>query len=49
MDFNESNLLQKTRYFTEYSVDLHEEIPFQKSHFVLLQIIEWLVNTAAYA
>ena len=31
------------------TIDLHDKIPFQKSHLFLLQINEWLINTAAYA
>ena len=33
---------------TEFDVDLHEQMAFQKSHFFLLQIIEWLINTAVH-
>ena len=39
----------KDPILTEFDVDLHDKIPFQKSHLFLLQIIEWLINTAAYA
>ena len=38
-----------TFILTGFDVDLHKRVPFQKSHFSLLQIIEWLNNTAAYA
>ena len=34
---------------TDFDDDLHEKMPFQKSHFFLLQISEWLINTATYA
>ena len=33
----------------EFDVDLHEKMPLQKSHFFLLQTIEWLINTYTYA
>ena len=28
---------------------LREQMPLQKSHFPVLQIIEWLINTGIYA
>ena len=37
----------KDPILNEFDVDLHDKIPFQKSRFFLLQIIEWLINTAA--
>ena len=43
------NQLQTIWYKLKHDVDLHDKISFQKSHFFLLQIIEWLINTAAYA
>ena len=39
----------KTPKFTDFDDDLYETIPFQKSHFSLLQIMEWLINTDTYA
>ena len=33
----------------EFDIDLHENMSLQKSHFVLLQTIEWLINTDIYA
>ena len=33
----------------EFDVDLHEKMSLQKSHFFLLQTIEWLINTDTYA
>ena len=39
----------KDQILTKFDVDLYDKIPFQKSNFFLLQIIKWLINTAAYA
>ena len=35
--------------FTVFDDNLHGQMPLNKSHFFLLQIIEWLINTATYA
>ena len=42
-------LVAKDPKLTNFDDDLHENISFQKSHFFLLQIIEWLINTDTYA
>ena len=34
---------------TDSDDDLYKKMAFQKSHFFLLQIIEWPINTATYA
>ena len=44
-----SYLLTKDPKLTDFDVDLHEQLPIQKSHFFLLHIIEWQINTVTYA
>ena len=41
--------VQKDPKLIDFDDDLHEQMPPQKLHFVLLQIFEYLINTATYA
>ena len=42
-------LIAKDPELTDFEDDLHTQMPFQKSHFFILQIIEWLINNDTFA